>query len=491
MNARVWSGSVVAVVCALSGSALGQMNSVPPYHAVVTVDDAALRCGSSDSIGLLSSMYQVAKLQRGQVLKVDGEAQGWARVAYPAGVWAFVPADSAAPDAGGQSVALTKPIRLKAPNAVLGLKGSWKDALDQPLPVGTKLNIAEAEAAADGRGNTAWKVVPPETARLFIPSTTIRKASPEEVSAFQAAAGRAPAPAPQPVAAAPVPQPAATPAPVRPAAAPVTTVQTPPAGDPPPPATIAMPPVAPAPVGSQPQIRPHTPVAAAPAAATPRLTAHEKLEAAFEAVRKQSPESAEYSELLSEFESALARLSPDEPTSAVLRTRIKQRVDFLRLKADLQARQREFAAASEAVAQDEKRLAQKLAEVDAVRQYTIVGRLSASTIYDGKRLPLMYRIQAVGGVAPRTLAYVKPDEALKVETRLGQVVGVIGEAVLDPTLKLNIITPLRIDALEAAPSVETPAPAPAAPQEPTTDARAEPKPKPKAEAKAESRDISK
>src|SRR4051812_45125380 len=164
MTSRGWIGPAAVLVCALGAPALAQMNNVTPYFAVVATDDAALRCGSSDSIGLLNSMYQVAKLQRGQLLKVDGEAQGWTRVSYPAGTFALVPSDAAQVDPSTKFITLTKAMRPKAANMALGLKGSWKDCLEQPLPVGTKLNLAEAEAAVNG-SNTAFKVVPPEGAR--------------------------------------------------------------------------------------------------------------------------------------------------------------------------------------------------------------------------------------------------------------------------------------------------------------------------------------
>ena len=44
----------------------------------------------------------------------------------------------------------------------------------------------------------------------------------------------------------------------------------------------------------------------------------------------------------------------------------------------------------------------KVAEVSKTRLYLVIGRLHGSSVYDGKQLPLMYRIQTVSG-APRTL----------------------------------------------------------------------------------------
>jgi len=425
------------------------MTAVQPYFAVVSANDAAARCGSSESIGLLNSMYQVARLQPGQVLKVDGEAQGWARTTYPVGACVFIPSDCAQLDPATHTVTLVKPTRPKAPNMVLGLKGSWKDALEQPLAAGMKLTLVENEPAADGRGNTAFKCAAPETARCFVPSNALRKASQEEVNAFMAAGGAAMS-NPRPQASAPQGANQGTFAPGAgagaPAAAPTTTAQAP---------------VQAAPIEIKPlQIRP---------------SQFERLESAFESVKKQPAESAEYTELLAEFRKALDKIKPEDTGAKMNRARLQQRIDFLTLKADMQAKQRELAATSSEFTQDEKRLAEKMAEVDRVRQYTIVGRLSGSTIYDGKRLPLMFRVQSVGGAAPRTLAYVRPDEALGIDSKLGQVVGVVGEPVMDPALKLNIITPTRIDILEA---VQKEAPAGEATKEPGEATEPQPAPKP-------------
>jgi hypothetical protein len=192
---------------------------------------------------------------------------------------------------------------------------------------------------------------------------------------------------------------------------------------------------------------------------------YEQLEAAFEAMRKQPADQAEYKELMNEYQAAIAKLD-DSPQNQYIRPRLQLRLDYLKLQADVQDQLRKLEEAQRSVSESEKQLAARLAEVDRVRQYTIVGRLSASTIYDGKRLPLMYRVQAVGGTAPRTLGYLKPDAALKIDSKIGQVVGVVGESTIDPTLRLNIITPLRVDTLEPA----------AAPAAPASDAPKDPAP---------------
>jgi hypothetical protein len=94
------------------------------------------------------------------------------------------------------------------------------------------------------------------------------------------------------------------------------------------------------------------------------------------------------------------------------------------------------------------------------RVYTMIGQLQPSTVYDGKKLPLMFRVVSVGGVSPRTLGYLKDEKDMSLLGKVGAVVGVIGEAQLDRSLMLNVITPVRVDVLK--PKSEVPAaPAPA------------------------------
>ena len=164
-------------MAALVAGAFGQVAPVSPYFAVVSGDEAMMRCGSDDNF------YPIAKLVRGQLVRVDGEGGGWSRVGYPAGTPAFIPADSFQPDASGKSGTVTKASKLKALNMTTGLKGSWAPVLENPAPTGTKLVILDAEATPDGRGSTAFKVTPPENARAFVQSNALRRATNEEINA--------------------------------------------------------------------------------------------------------------------------------------------------------------------------------------------------------------------------------------------------------------------------------------------------------------------
>lgn len=428
-------GVVAAMVAAVP--ALGQIQPVTAYFAVVQADDTPLRCGNNEI------MYPVARLSKGTLVRVDGEGNKWLRVTYPPGVVACIGADIVQVDTTGKSVTLTKESRLKAFNMATGYRGSWNIILDTPLAPGAKLTLAETEPVNDGRGNAGYKIVPPEQARAYLPEGAVAKATQMQIDAYMASL-------------------------------------TPKAGDKPAekPTDKLGEKVANKPDGDKPSDKPvdktaEKPVVQQPGHTTPEpvkvveqpKSQWEKLEAAFEGVRKQPAESAEYTALMGEFQTAIDKLD-DAPQNQSVKRRLSQRLEYLKLQVDIQAAARRVAEARQNLNAEEQNLAARMKDVEATRQYTIVGRLSASTIYDGKRLPLMFRVMAVGGQSSRTLAYVKPDEKLKIDSRLGSVVGIVGESRLDPTLKSNVITPVRIDTLEAAPAASEPAPAPAAAEVP-------------------------
>ncbi len=450
---------------------------ITPYFAVVDQDDALLRSGGNDL------MYPILKLSRGSVLRVDGEVTDksggrWSQVSYPLGSYVLVSADAINLDASGRVGTLAKIAKAKAPNQSTGLKGSWADAIAQGLPAGTRVTVLEGEPASGPA--QAYKVAPPEAARAFVPTGVLRRATQDEINGYMSRAAQ-PAtlkldqpetkPAPTQTPATPTSAPASTPATdagktgvdlTQPVVIPQTTAA--PSGDTYKPSqdqgTASGTSEGTASIEKAPKSE------AKPKPPTPPANPYEKLESALENVRKQPIESAEYMELMAQYQAEISKLD-DSPGNKMLRARLQQRYDYLRLRADLQAEKRKIADNADAIDKGQKAANEKLAELAKVRQYTIVGRLTASTIYDGTRLPLMYRVQAASAGSPRTLAYVKPDPALKIDGRLGQIVGIVGTQAIDQTVQLNIITPIRVDTLEAAgteaPTTEAQPPAGEAP----------------------------
>jgi hypothetical protein len=408
-----WLGAGARVVLravavgALAGlgpaTAAAQVAPVEPYWAVVVTPDTLVRSGDRDLY------YPVARAGAGQLLRVDGEGGGWSRVEYPRGLTAFIPTDAVTVDPGGKTVTLKRPekpraARLDATRAT----GSWRTLGDTPLPAGTTLTLAHPATLEDAGGKWAYRVIAPATARAYVPTAALKKATPQEIDAYLASIAP---PGQTPIAqksAEGTPQPRAT---------------EPPAG-----------------------------ITEAPAPREPSLL--ERLDAAYEAVRQQPTEQAELTELLAEYEKALAEM-PETPFNERTRQRLRQRIEVLRLRLEYQQQLLAIAETKPKLDEATERAARALAELEKVRQYTVVGRLSASAIYDGKRMPLLYRIQSVGSPLPRTIAYVRPDRE-RLDPKVGQLVGVIGEASMDPDLKLRIIVPTRVDVLQAAATPQPP-----------------------------------
>lgn len=410
MNRRV-QALTVAAATALVAPAFAQSRArdVEPYHVVVTADRLAARAGEAETL------YRVLELRRDQVLRVDGELNHTLRASYPAGGTVFVRAEEARLDGG--VVVLTQASKLRAPHLLSGFALSWWPLMDNPMPAGTVLAHVETVKEADGKV-VAYRVAAPAQARLFIDGRSTRRATPEEV---QKAGVSVEDDRPKPLTPYQPPPPAreeARPAATEaPAPAPATAESTPPAAE------------APAVVEPAPARRPD------------RV---EQLEAAFQAVRRQPPQEAELEPLMAEFRKTIAELP-----AGTRRNQLQARLEAMRAQAEWRDNRRRFLEARAALDRDAGRVSEDIAAIERTRVYTIVGQLQPSTVYDGVNLPLMFRIQSVGGVVPRTLGYLRPDPKLELEKMLGQVIGVIGEASIDQTLQLNIVRPVKVDVLRA------------------------------------------
>lgn len=447
-----------------SATASAQVKDITPYHAVITSDAAPLRCAD------ITGAYRVAELPKGQVVVVDGESADWTRVAYPPRTGAFARIEESQLDGG--NVKLTQPSKLRAANAVSGFGASWKSLLAEPLPAGTSLKLLETIKGDDGAVQ-GYRVVAPDAARGFIAPSLLRRANDAEIAAYKksigAPADARPAPTPAPAAKPAETKPAETkPAETKPAETPATAPApetnpaptTPPADNSlltpiTPEGTTPVPPpdqpaVAPIPAGQpEPAVVEQKPVQ--PAAQPRGVGTLETLEASFQRVRKEPVLEAELEPLMVEIERTLD--STDKTKAPRRHAQLVQRRDYLKLQVDYRDRLRTLEEAKRRIDEARGQSQQRLAELEAQRVYTVVGQILPSNVYDGKDLPLMYRLQSVGGIVPRTLGYVKPQEQLQIPAKLGMVVGVIGQANLDPSLRLNIFDAVRVDVLKAADTV--------------------------------------
>jgi len=449
------SGPAVLVALAAAVPCVAQVKDAAPYAAVVTADNTPLRCGD----GLY---YRVADLSRGQVVEVDGESANWSRVAYPAGTPAYVKVEEATADEATATVRLKSPSALKAVHVAAGFGSSWKALLTAPINEGTTLKWLET--VKDNGVVLGYKVVAPAGAKGYVENKSLRKANSEEAARVGLAVARETAkPAVKPGEAKPADakptetKPAGTSPAVTNLADPIVPSGVTPGATPgtPTPAALSMmpavvPSVTPAADGSA---QPTTAVDAAIETPDPkkplRIGTLDQLESTFQAVRKQPIEQAELDALLTEFDRSIASAA-ENPEKQFQVKQLERRRDALKIIKEARDRSLALTRAQQDIDSRGKLVNQRLAELEAQRVYTIIGLLVPSTVYDGKRLPLMYRLQSVGSASPTTIGYLRPADALQLQTKVGTVVGVVGEASIDRSLMLNIIAPTRVDSLQAA-----------------------------------------
>lgn len=409
--------AAIVVSCGLATVASAQVRSVEPY-TVTVFEKADLRCAD------MPQAYRVGEVAKGSTLTVDGEGQGVLRVAYPSGAFAFAKAEDGTFDEATKTLTLTKGSKLRAAHlrSNLDFNASWKTLLENDLPAGTALKVSDVVKGVDGVV-VAYKVDAPSTARAFVNVKSVRKADGSEVKI-----GATPTTA------------TATPMVGGGASAPFTTgAAAENSGD----ASVTS--------GT------NTTATSTTTTTTSRLVVtenvrpkrdpvqerHDNLEAAFRAVRTQPVGEAEIAPLLTEYQNALL----DLPADSRRRPQLQQRIDFLKVQRDLQENASKLAEITRQVDERTRNIQIAVSDVERTRVYTIIGMLMPSTVYDGTNLPLMYRIQSVGAVGQRTLGYLKPEGDVNVKDKVGLIVGVIGETSVDPVLQLNIVKPVRVDAL--------------------------------------------
>jgi hypothetical protein len=174
------------------------------------------------------------------------------------------------------------------------------------------------------------------------------------------------------------------------------------------------------------------------AAAPPRpVLSYNDLTAAFIELRAE-PEILDdaIDELIVEYERTLATLTNERE-----RVGAGARLEWLQLKRDIRDRRAELAAVrAESAQDDESTIARLNAIAVTTNDYAVVGRLASSRVYDGVRLPLMYRVVSIDPVRPGdTIGYVRPGQGGDLERFLGRVVGASGVTSYDADLGLRII----------------------------------------------------
>lgn len=433
-----FSALLVTVCLGLPGQVLAQE---VPFTGVVIQNQTDVRAGAADRY------YRVGELNKGQLVQVDEVIAGWNKIVPPEGFHSYI--SKAFVDAKGDgSTGVVNSDRSKVYAAdVNGPAGSYR--VQAILNSGDGVQIVAEEGSH-------YKIVAPNNAYVYLPPGSVRRAlametapaEPAEAEPAETEPAEEPKPEPKPEVK-PEAKPEPTPEPV--VAAPVVVEPTPEpvveAPAEPAPTVIELNPPAPAdtePVadtsseqalndmlGGETETDAPAPVTIAEGASL------DELEKSFKATKGLPVEEKPLAEMIAGYE-ALQAAGELSPANAVL---VKNRLIVLRHELNI-------AEGLAAIAEASEPRPEPAPEEDKPVTYDAVGRLLASSVYDGKTLPRMYRL--TDPATGRAVAYIRADGPVASIGHLGKLVGVVGKSSYDPDLKLKVITVKRIDALEAA-----------------------------------------
>jgi hypothetical protein len=448
LSAATLAMSAFAFACALAPAAMtfGQQPAAAAaqanpddkllYIGAIAADNVYVRSGQGDSY------YPFFKLNRGDLVKVIEEKFGYVRVTAVGPAFRDAYGYIKHPRNDNSKLRLSPDnktattlgrVDILAPNLDLAAqpKDSWKTLVR--LPADQAVKVIELKEMGD---DVIYKVSLPPSASGWISAQFVPRASAEDAETFkQILAGKIEAPQPTP---APTPSETlgAQDAAVKPATN--ATAQAPGTD----PNAQQQPPAIPETV-EQDSLAASTPPddATTTQPEQPREPTFEDLEQRFDQLRKEPIETAEVMPLRELYVELAERHPNDRRISRACEARAAQ----LAIWSELQAKRQEVMAARDKMRATADETDAARATLERSAEYTAVGRIASSTIYDGASLPKLFRIQdpATG----RTIAYLKPDADYTLANRIDVIVGIVGDKVYDESLRLNIITPRRIETL--------------------------------------------
>lgn len=402
-----------------------------PYDGVINSDDTLVRCAPSIDGG-----YAFGRLAKGANVRVVEEQAGWVRVAMTGpsfdGWCGYVQATPTVTlSADGKTLKANGRAQVNAPNAeaLFAIERSWKPIAF--LGAGDEATVVSTE---NSNGTTWYRVALTEKASGWINAGAVANLAASTGTPNTSE----PKPAPQPTTTAPTDGTTTTTTDAATTTDGTTTTDT-----------------------TTPQVDPDTgevltvtpkvtdPAEAAKADEAARTKAVEQvkrvrfsdIDAAWTRVAKEPVESSELTELRARFLAFAddAQTLPGDATAA------RRRADQIGLRIEVQNSMREVAALRNKSKAQIDGVADLELAMMARQPFDAVGRLNASTVYNGDRLPLLYRLQDIG--SGQTLAYIVPGPTFDLSSMLGLVVGVKGPTRYDESLRLNTIKPNRIDVL--------------------------------------------
>ena len=428
--------------------ALGQAAPAPtgaqaktPYTATVREDSALVRAAPS-----VESGYPFGRLDQGVAVRVVEEQVGWVRIATEGdafeGWYGFVQAGpGVTKSADGTKLQIASRAQVNAPNAEGGFEpdNSWK-AIGF-LAAGDELALLDEVA---GKRDTYYRVALDGRTSGWVAASAIAR---------EGAAATTPAPAPE-TKPTPAPAPAATtteaPAEGAGAAAAESAESDTDTEVPPTPDTGA----AETTTGEKPEAEaPKTQEEArAQVVEQVKRVRFSDIDAIWKRIAKAPVETAELEQLRDRF----LALAEAEATPRGERALANSRAEQIALRIEVQKSLLEVAALRNRKNADTKGVADLELAMRTRQPYDIVGRINASAVFNGDRLPLLYRLQDPG--TGQTIAYIVPGPGFDLSSMLGLLIGVKGPMRYDDSLRLNTVTPALIDVLGSspAPQVATP-----------------------------------
>ena len=379
------------------------------YFATVTADNVYVRSGPS-----VQSSYPFGKMDRGEVVRVVEENFGWARVQTAGRAFAdmngFIPVDDRAQlSVDGATITANATTELRAPNisADSTPDSSWKQI--GRIEAGATLAVI---ARIDAERGSVWSVRLPEMGEGWINSNFLRRSTAAEAVAFDKAVVN------EEIAtiATEGAMIAASSAPSEPNALVTEIVVT--------------------------ETKPAKPTKTPEQIATElRRATFADLEVAWLKIKGQPTADAEVGALYARY-IVFAAESANDPS---FQARAASRIAQLEVQQEVQNKIFELQATKARLTGECEQINGVAVAIEARSEYTAVGVLNASLVYDGVALPLLFRLQDPS--TGQTVSYVVPGDGFQLSTMLGTLIGVKGEKSYDDSLKLDTITPKTIDYL--------------------------------------------
>lgn len=411
-----------------------------PFEGQVVEDQVPIRAGGAPQF------YVVGQLQKGQKVQVEEIVFGWYKIIPPPDVASVIAKDHVQVQPDGKTALVSVEV---APVFAANIESTqdpnrhWRRQLN--LARGQKVEII-------GEDGTFWKIKPPAGAFVYVAPGAIRRVETPVPTATT------PQPTPQPSAALPPSQPTTGPAP---SITPSPTTSTPPPTPPAPSTAETAPAAQPTPTPSPsaaptvtppPSPTPPTPVQPPQPAVRQAAKLFAEAEAAFKEAQSLPVEEQPLDHLLGLYRALQTRsdLLPSELRIVVARiAQLQRNAQIAAELRQIQGLRQEIQERERMLQEQALRQAQEnLALPDRAKHYDAIGMLQASAIYDGTRLPRLFRL--VDPATQRTIAYVNPSPMLDPRIYLGQVVGLIGQRRYDQALQLALFEVREIDILQPA-----------------------------------------